>query len=236
MLKSILKCTFAVLCFATSNINAQDFGCCCCDSGPFNGFYVGGNLGIISHNAHRNDLDGFLTDNSGWTTIDNGFIGGIQGGYDWQCGSRVLGLLVDWDGTSNRRNVLDDPNGGGNGGVDTHLHWISTIRARAGLAVCDSLIYLTGGAAVTGVRTTWSRNADRFSHDETRWGWVGGFGAEYKVCDCWSFGAELLYLNFENDNRSFNSGANRFTFGHSDSAVTGRLFANYSLSNLFSSY
>ncbi|MDP1836525.1 MAG: outer membrane beta-barrel protein [Chlamydiales bacterium] len=225
MLKSILKSTIAVLCVFASQANAQDF--CCCDSG-FNGFYIGGNIGVSSHTSHRNDYNAFLTDNSGWSAVNTGFIGGVQAGYDWSNGGSVFGILADWDATTHRHThheVADNA-------IRNRLSWISTIRARAGVTVSDALIYITGGAAVAHLRTTWNDDPTSFTHTESRWGWVGGFGTEYKYCDSWNIGAEMLYMNFANSNRSFDG----FTFGHSDSSVQGRLFVNWSFSDLFASY
>ncbi len=233
MLKSILKCTFAVLCFASSNAVAQDYSSfCCCEDNQFNGFYIGGNIGVTSHTAHRNDLDGFLTDNSGWSTIDTGFVGGIQGGYDWQCGSSVYGLLVDWDGTTIGRTLNDNPNDTVGNFIKDNHSWLTTIRGRAGLAVSNSLIYVTGGAAVAKIKTTWNSGGVSFNHNDTRWGWVGGFGTEYALCNNWDIGAEVLYLNFANKNKTFTTS----TFGHSDSSASLRFFLNWRFSDLLSSY
>lgn len=236
MLKSILKCTIAGLCLLSSSVNAQDF--CCCDYNPFSGFYIGGNIGVSSHTAHRHDLDGFLTDNSGWSSVDTAFVGGLQIGYDYQCGSSVFGLLVDWDPATHRHTLRDNPNEAAiNNFLKHDLTWLSTIRARAGLAVSNSLLYVTGGAAVARLKSTWNSGADNFTHNHHNWGWVGGVGAEYKIASTWNVGAEFLYFNFSNSNKSFtNAGGTTFTFGHSDTTMQGRLFVNWSLSDMFSSY
>ena len=221
--------------------NYNNYNCCppqcdpCCSSSDFNGFYVGGNLGIFSHTAHRNDLDGFHTDNSGWSSIDTSFTAGVQLGYDWQCNSKLAGLVIDWNWVDTNHRIADNPNGGGT--VDYHRHrnnWFTTIRARFGVTVCDALVYVTGGAAVTRFDERYNVGVDQFSHHNTRWGWAGGAGVEYMLGCNWSLGAEFLFLQFSNHNRTFASAARgNFTFGHSDSAYVGRFLINYRFGDLF---
>lgn len=212
---------------------------CCCDQKTFDGFYVGGNVGVISNTAHRNDLDGFLTDNSGWTTIKTGVTGGVQAGYDWQCGNRLLGLVVDWNGTDIHHLLRDDPNNTEDTTVNrikSDFKWFTTIRGRAGLTVCDALVYVTLGAAVARFDVRW-QDLEIFHSTHTRWGWTAGVGTEFLLgslfgASCgsnWSAGAEVLFLQFANRERTFTSFTEspRVTFGHSDSAWIGRLALNY---------
>jgi len=206
----------------------------CCDQATFDGFYLGGNLGIITHTAHRNDRDGFLTDNSGWTTNDTNFTIGVQLGYDWVCDCKLLGLVVDWNWADNNKTLRDNPNAvGSDNFIRSSLDWFTTIRARAGLTVCDALVYVTGGAAVTSFDTTWNESPDKFKAHDTKWGWTGGFGAEFLVWCNWSLGAEVLFMQFSEREETFTSTtATDFEFGHSDSAWVGRIVLNYRFGDL----
>ncbi len=225
--------------------NYNNYNCCppqcdpCCSSSDFNGFYVGGNLGIFSHTAHRNDLDGFFTDNAGWSSIDTSFTAGVQLGYDWQCNSKLAGLVVDWNWVDTNQRIADAPNvTTDNNFQRSRNNWFTTIRARFGVTVCDALVYVTGGAAVTRHDTRFHREGGeetgRFRDQHTRWGWAGGAGVEYMLGCNWSLGAEFLFLQFSNHNRTFTADSgNRFAFGQSDSAYVGRILLNYRFGDLF---
>lgn len=216
-------------------------GCCppecspCCYESGFDGFYFGGNLGVVSHTAHRNDFDGFFTDNSGWTTIDTSFEAGLQLGYDWQCCNKLLGFVVDWNWADNDRRVRDNPNVGDLGSFRNRHRWFTTLRARAGVVVCDALVYVTGGAAVSRFNVNYSDGiANDFRHNRSRWGWTGGVGTEFKVWCNWSLGAEVLFVHFKEHNRRFtNTGGTNFLFGASDSVWLGRVLLNYRFGDLF---
>lgn len=237
------KLIFGCALFAVGMHGALTAGNCgtCCDTAGFEGLYVGGNIGVFSHTSYRNDLDGFLTDNSGWSTVDTNVTAGLQLGYDWQCNYSLLGLVVDWNWTNNDFTMKEDPNdiGGTQGSIKSEFDWFTTIRARAGLTVCDALVYVTGGAAVARFETTWEEtgnaptNVGPLHFNDTRWGWTGGVGAEFNVWCNWSLGAEFLFLHFSDNSytRPTTSGSN-FAFGHSDSAWVGRVLLNYRFGDL----
>lgn len=246
MKKFLFGCVIAAGGLTMPSAFAQDYCCptqfdpCCCDNvTDFNGLYIGGNVGVINHLSHRNDLDGFLTDNSGWSTNDINVTAGVQIGYDWQCCYQLFGIVADWNWTNAEKKIRDDQNDpddpGDNNYVNSKFEWFTTIRARAGLAVCDTLIYLTGGAVVGSFDTTWFDAPDKFHHCNTRWGWTGGFGAEFLAWCNFSVSAEFLFLHFNDHTRSFTSTAgNTFAFSHSDSAWVGRILVNYRFGDLCS--
>ena len=71
-----------------------------------------------------------------------GYAGGILGGWNYQIDSFVMGIEGDWAfGGTVATN--DEP------GIDTDLSFnnIATLRARAGLAFDNTLLYVTGGLA-----------------------------------------------------------------------------------------
>lgn len=228
--------------------SAQD--CCpvqydtCCEAG-FDGFYVGGNVGALSHTAHRNDFDGFLGIPgfpTSFSTISTDVTAGVQLGYDWQCSNAVFGLVVDWNWANSRHRLRSRPAflGTLNEDVRSEFDWFTTIRGRAGLTVCDALVYVTGGAAVTRVETRWNSDlvllGSSFRQRDNRWGWTGGVGAEFILGCNWSLGAEFLFMQFDNRNRTFTSpvaSPATFTVGQSDSAWVGRVLLNYRFGDLF---
>ena len=91
-----------------------------------------------------------------------GFIGGIQLGYNYQINQFVLGAEADFMGTNTSKSksssftLIDppDPASGDLGGQVTvgqinsvRQNWLGTVRARAGFAADRALIYATGGFA-----------------------------------------------------------------------------------------
>src|SRR5205085_386043 len=72
------------------------------------------------------------------------------------------------------------------GSQTTKLRWLTTVRARLGYAWDRSLLYVTGGLAGGGVKS--SVSVAQFvggptlfsgSTSDTRWGWTVGAGYEY---------------------------------------------------------
>jgi outer membrane immunogenic protein len=140
----------------------------------------------------------------------DGFVGGGQIGYNYQIGSFVVGLEADlqWAdlGGSNGTATADFPlpagfvTAGTAGGID----WFGTVRARAGVAFGQALIYATGGFAYGGA----DDDDDDFglvNDDDVRTGWVVGGGVEWALPVNWfgssavTFGVEGLWVNLDED-------------------------------------
>ncbi|MCH9627099.1 MAG: outer membrane beta-barrel protein [Gammaproteobacteria bacterium] len=238
-MKKVLFCALAVAGMLTAQQAAANDYCCppqydpyCCET-EFDGFYFGGNLGVISHMAHRNDLDGFFDDNvTSLSRCTTDVTVGLQLGYDWQCASSVFGLVVDWNwvNVDHRERLF----GSNDRFIKADFDWFTTIRARAGLTVCDALLYVTAGAAVASFDNQWRNlngtTSDRnFKHCDTKWGWVGGVGAEFGLGCNWTMGVEVLTLHFCHNNERFDS---NFHFSLSDTAWVGRVILNYRFGDL----
>jgi outer membrane immunogenic protein len=181
------------------------------------------------YRADRSDLDGFLTDNSGWTATDTAFTAGAQIGYDWQFGAKVFGLVADWNWTNARATTVDDPNAPPTGFIRSEMDWFATLRTRSGVVVDNTLVYITGGLAAASIETSYSDSGDTFTHDKVRWGWTGGAGAEFALWSNWSATAEVLYMQFRKDSVTFNSPPNGgvSTFDNNDDAWVARVGLNY---------
>ncbi len=269
MKKTFLACALALGMLTMSSAQADSccygpqFDSCCC--GPdFNGFYVGGNVGAISHTAHRNDIDGFLSaflnpaatplifSPSGFTTVNTGWEAGLQIGYDWQCCNKVFGVVWDWDWADTHHRDSHCRSVSSTFCRRHHRNeWLTTVRARAGLAVCDSLVYVTLGGAWAGGRDRWWINSDnvgRCNHKRHSAGWVGGVGAEFLVWCNWSVGVEVLYVQFDRRNHRVLATVGEvtngvaapaqtlpFRFSRSDSLWLGRVLLNYRFGDLFGS-
>jgi outer membrane immunogenic protein len=142
------------------------------------GFYVGVNAGYGWSNDDFDAVD-FADDED-----DGGFVGGAQVGYNYQIGSFVVGLEGDIQYADfGAEGAFDVDGDGDEDGVFESSDWFGTVRARAGVAFGQALIYATGGFA--------------FADDST--GWTAGGGVEYAFTNNLSLKVEGLYVNLEND-------------------------------------
>jgi outer membrane immunogenic protein len=109
--------------------------------------------------------------------------------------------------------IATGPGGGtsindtGTANEQVSLHWLSTFRARAGIAVQDRLLlYVTGGVALGGISTQGSvttsspfplfiNPAWTGSDSTVRAGGVIGGGAEWALSDHWTAKAEYLWYD-----------------------------------------
>src|SRR6266446_9089748 len=138
----------------------------------------------------------------------SGFIGGFQGGCNYQVGAWVWGVEVDGSATNKEGQAQEVPlapflGAGRNNWVSqTQERWLVTARARLGWTWWDkSMIYVTGGGA-------WAKiDSSEFllgtvlntGHQEsnTRGGWTVGGGIEYALGYGWSAKGEYLYVKFD---------------------------------------
>ena len=149
---------------------------------PFNGYnwngaYVGVNLGYQW---------GKVTNWGGGEP--NGLMGGGQIGYNWQYGQYVFGLEADLQGSAAEGTFA---------AYKFANPWFGTVRARAGYAMNNVLIYLTGGLAYGGGRVDFTG----LNETQTHIGWTLGGGVEVGLTPNWSAKAEYLYVRL--DDRSY---------------------------------
>jgi outer membrane immunogenic protein len=141
-------------------------------------------------------------------TQTNGFLGGIQGGYNWQFNNwAVFGVeaqfsWTDLKGTSPCVLVL---------GCTTEHDWLTTLAARFGVTYDRLLLYVKGGVAWSKATYTASLNLDGLitastSVSDTRTGWMFGTGVEYAFLGNWSAKIEYDYIDFRSKDYTFGLG------------------------------
>lgn len=160
---------------------------------PFSwtGFYLGANAGWgWTHTSADMILGGGPTSFSG---NSNGFLGGVQAGYNYQMGSFVAGLEADFQGSTNRGDVTFG--GAAAPGVATlKTPWFGTVRGRLGFAADRWLLYVTGGGLYGENKLDGTTVATGpFSSSATYWTWTIGGGVERMLWDRWSVKLEYLY-------------------------------------------
>jgi outer membrane immunogenic protein len=132
---------------------------------------------------------------------------GGQLGYNYQSGNWVWGIEGDVDGAhirATQSGVLPASAGfpGGSAFLTEKQNWLASIRGRIGYTWGPGMIYVTGGAAWTGVQanggaTLFSGESNTFTLSTTRGGYVLGAGYEWMIAPNWSLRGEYLYYGFQ---------------------------------------
>ena len=181
---------------------------------PASPSWTGGYIGVVGgYGWGDSDFDADVVNSADNTdvldsmngSIDvDGFLLGGQAGYDHDFGNgMVLGVAGDmtWSGMDGDTCVNVAP--GCVGDPDdsygfAEINWIATVRARAGFSTGPALFYGTGGLAIADAdasATFIEGDTDpRRSDSNTHLGWVIGAGAEYRMTQKMSLGAEYLHV------------------------------------------
>ena len=166
----------------------------------WSGFYAGGNIGGSWGNVTADYSVTLLADPANSQSM-SGAIGGVQAGYNWQQGDWILGLITDFQLSSQTSNSLVeipsiiDP-------TDDHsldLPWFGTVRGTVGFTPgAPWLIYATGGFAYGYVEESnaFSGFPVPGSHSFVQSGWTVGGGVQVKLANNWAATFEYLYLDF----------------------------------------
>jgi outer membrane immunogenic protein len=150
------------------------------------GFYVGGHIGGAF--AGNNSLEGG----------GGRFMGGLQGGFDYQfANSWVIGAEAQYSWLANSNNNVLFPN---NTRVTSTNNQLGSVTGRFGYTWGPALLYAKGGfgwrdrnnigVTVGGVPAAFTTNT---GHKD---GYTVGTGLEYMFAPSWSAKAEYQYYNF----------------------------------------
>ncbi len=180
------------------------------------GAYLGGNIGYAfggSEKAQTIGTPGFVGLIPGGIVPGqlklrrDSVVGGAQAGYNFQAGRVVFGLEADIQAlnagkqaTFTGNPVLGTPL---TTRAKSELSYLGTVRGRVGFLPADNLLlYLTGGLAYGGVKSSASVNGVlapglswNGSRNETQVGYALGAGAEYKLNANWSVKGEYLFYD-----------------------------------------
>ena len=169
------------------------------------GWYAGINFGYGTGSSQGNynvAVAGVPVASYGFNAMPAGGFAGLQGGYNYQIGSFVLGAETDLQGagiTDDRTCLLTCSNGLSTT-FDQKLTWFGTTRARIGLASGPVLPYITAGAAYGGIKTGTTGAFGAFgssttTNSTTKSGWTWGTGVEAALGGNWTGKVEYLYIN-----------------------------------------
>lgn len=193
------------------------------------GFYLGVNGGIARQNYS-------IAANDEGSTVTGSATGGIVGGqvgYNWQLRSWVVGIEVDED-WANLSNTQITGESGFSGLATSKVDSLGSARLRTGLAVEDTLLYVTGGVAWGHVENGWGQGytvprntcCDVFS-GQTRVGWVTGVGAEHMFDQHWSVRLEGLYYDLGRNTVNTTIEGETYSSQFTNEVFTARLGVNY---------
>ncbi len=199
------------------------------------GPYVGVNGGAVWHRLETDTtLTGFAgTYDSTRIKTSGGTFGG-QVGYNWQSQNFVYGLEADVNWVNGKGSDQHVANNGLGFGVahTTKLSWLSTVRARGGVAFGRTLLFATGGFAVGGVKNSWTfptiscPGGCELSDSNTKAGWTAGGGIEHFISNPHvTVKAEALYVDLGRPTVTGGAGGN-YTSRFRNTAVIGRLGLN----------
>lgn len=151
----------------------------------WSGFYLGALLGYSWGEAGTD------------TVLDEIEVEGIDGGAyvgaNWLLGNFVFGAEAD---------VLASGLEGEEGGLDIDQGLNGSLRARAGIALDQFLLYGTGGVALTEVEASLGGDSD----DATLLGWTAGAGAEALLTENITARVEYRYTDYEDETFTLNGG------------------------------
>ncbi len=156
----------------------------------WSGFYAGLNAGYSGGQATSVNVGTGAVTN---IPVSGGLLGGTIG-FNAQMDSFVLGVEGDvaWSGVTGTAACAVAPfNCQGN------LHWLGTIKGRAGVALDSVLLFATAGLAAGGVSANVTPAAPGITNtfSGTMTGWTVGAGVELAVTDAVSVKAEYNYVS-----------------------------------------
>src|SRR5262245_16778644 len=169
---------------------------------PFNwsGFYIGINAGYGLAFVTIDDQNCNISCSS-QTLTPNGFTVGGTLGYNWQFSSTVLGIEGDWNWINAKKTFtsFDWPSE-----HHAEIKSFGTLRARAGLALDRTLVYVTAGVGWLN-RDVHAFCPDcskiGFEHSQTKAGLAAGAGVEWAIWDQWSAKLEYLFIGVPTENQ-----------------------------------
>lgn len=193
----------------------------------YHGFYAGLNGGDATAQSSTKTTNSFVPNsyffqsdiaqiaNAGNKTLNmSNLTGGIEGGYNYLYRHILLGAEIDFETLSasssntNTQIYQSAPPFTFTMYTKVSTNWLFTARPRIGYVFTNNiLLYLTGGLAVTQLKTyqTFSDNyvgppptnaAENAGKTQNKSGWVVGGGVEYPVAEHVSIKAEYLYSQF----------------------------------------
>jgi outer membrane immunogenic protein len=175
----------------------------------WNGFYVGGHVGggwgQVDNTSAAPGTGAFPTGTPFARNDTSGFLGGVQGGFNWQVNSLVLGIEGEYTWTDVKGTATSQSTQPRFLAITststTKTDDIAMVTGRIGYAANNWLLYAKGGWAwadggSNGVVTSAGVTTSLTSSSTDRDGWVVGAGAEWGFAPNWSAKLEYNHVDF----------------------------------------
>jgi outer membrane immunogenic protein len=183
----------------------------------WNGLYIGANLGgATARNESSLRVGAAPAANERFNMSPDGYMGGLQIGYNWQAASWVWGLEADIQGSTQKENraCLLGCFPGQFAQLNQKMEWLGTVRGRVGYAIGQSLFYATGGFAYGDVKTSVLETIGNvaplnieFSKMRTGYAVGGGIETPFDVFGLfgrnWTSKTEYLYVDLGKSTNSY---------------------------------
>jgi outer membrane immunogenic protein len=201
----------------------------------WSGFYLGANGGAGLGRDHS-ELQ--FTSLPHITLSPLGFIGGVQGGYNWQAANWVFGVEADIQGSTMRddKACVFNCNAVTFAQFNQRLPWLGTLRGRIGYAAGSNLFYATGGLAYGEVKTRIFSSfggTNTVDISNTKAGWTAGAGIEtpFELFGLfgpgWTSKTEYLYVDLGGSTTPFTNNGVTTTFATNTTEHIFRTGLNY---------
>lgn len=168
----------------------------------------------------------------------DGAVGGVHAGYNWQTGAFVHGIEADITFTDFTDSATDR-DGGPTDGISGKVDRLATLRARAGFAAGNILVFATGGLAFTDASYTANNgplsaptSSGTAEFGDMHSGYVVGGGVEVMRGNRMSFRVEGLMYEFNEllDTSTLNADSDPGDFAEFQDAWVVRAGLNFKLS------
>lgn len=199
------------------------------------GFYLGGQVGAASISPSFKDTDSFFLNNSDNHVLNAdrkvGVTGGVYGGYNWQFRNFIVGVEGFWSGYGSST-VTDNVWNFGpsfHGLVSAKLSDTAGVKARVGLALDDTMVYVAAGPS-------WGnfsfRAADtNFDFDATSHNNVIGLsvagGVEHALTPNWIVRGQVQYTAFDTQKLTANGDGDPYRFGQQTDLLEATVGISY---------
>jgi outer membrane immunogenic protein len=180
------------------------------------GFYAGGEFGggwateqvtVVTNNPNAAFPPGTVFN----PVHDNGALGGVYAGYNYQINQFVVGIDGDYTWANLNGHATDISVVNGDiASESSSIGWIATVTGRIGYAANNVLLFAKGGGAWGGFSATSVTNTPggalvaQTTSADTRTGWTVGGGVEWGFAAHWSAKIEYDYVQFSTANFAIN--------------------------------
>lgn len=191
----------------------------------WNGLYIGGNAGgATARNESSLRVGAAPLAAERFSLNPDGYMGGVQLGYNWQAANWVWGLETDIQGSTQKENrgCLLGCAPGQFALMNQQMQWLGTVRGRVGYAVGQSLFYATGGFAYGDVKTNISEAINNvpvnveFSKVRTGYTVGGGIETSFELFGLfgrnWTAKTEYLFVDLGKNANSYTFSGLNHTF------------------------